>query len=145
MENTTAIVFLCLGTLLCAAEVFIPSFVLFPIGIGAIGAGIASWLSLSLPWSIFIWSLTSIGFWLGMKNLFHGNPKDDYKSGVQALIGKTGSVSEEISSRKSTGRIKIYGDEWQVIMKDGDTEIPVGEKVVVTGTEGNKLICIKKS
>lgn len=141
MDNVTSIVFFSLGILLCAAEVFVPGFILFPIGMGALGAGIASWLGLSLQWSILIWSVTSITFWMTMKKIFNGSPKDDYKSGPQALIGKTGIVSEKIIPEKSEGRIKIYGDEWEVIWKDDKVEIPVGDKVMVTGIEGNKLIC----
>ncbi|PCJ58006.1 MAG: hypothetical protein COA79_14640 [Planctomycetota bacterium] len=141
MDNTASIIFTSLGILLCAAEVFAPGFILFPIGVGALAAGISSWAGLSITLSIFIWSSTSLIFWLSMSKLFHNKPEENYISGSQALIGKTGIVSEVIIPDKSIGQIKIYGDEWQVIWNGDNVETLVGEKVVVTGIEGNKLIC----
>lgn len=51
-------------------------------------------------------------------------------SGVDALKGREGVVSERISPAANTGRVAIDGDDWKAVSADGG-ELEKGEKVTV--------------
>ncbi len=54
-----------------------------------------------------------------------------YQSNMDALIGRTATVTEPIQESKP-GRVKIDGDNWQVITAD-KSPIATGEQVKVVG------------
>ena len=56
------------------------------------------------------------------------------------VIGKRGEVTKEID-RDKYGEVKVYGNTWTATSKE---DISVGEKVIVTGIEGVKLIVKKE-
>ena len=68
------------------------------------------------------------------KRLLHTEPTN-----ADMLIGKSGTVKEEIDNRKECGCVKIQGKLWSARSKDG-TQIPEGSFVSVLKIEGVKLI-----
>lgn len=56
------------------------------------------------------------------------------------VIGKKGEVTKKIESDKY-GEVKVFGNTWTAT---SNTAIAVGEKVIVTGIEGVKLIVKKE-
>lgn len=56
-------------------------------------------------------------------------------SNVDALVGLSGIISEEVSS-DSVGRVKLQNEEWRAV---GSGPLPVGTKVRVVSVEGNTL------
>lgn len=136
MSQDDGWIIMAVGLVLCVLEIWIPSFVAFPIGVGAIFSGIVCYFGAPTSWVLLTWSITSFIFWLSIRNLYKKMTPEEYKTGIEALVGKDGKVIETIE--KDKGRIKIFGDEWEVINESGDN-IPIGEKVKVVGFEGNKL------
>ena len=65
------------------------------------------------------------------------------KSGVDALIGRVGVVSETIDSAANTGRVSIDGDDWKAVAADGDV-IEKGEQVEVLEVNSVVLTVKKK-
>ena len=125
-----------IGVVLCVLEIFIPGFVIFPIGLGAISAGVLALFGGDTTWVLITWTVTSLVFWMMCRKIFKKMTPEDTKTGIEALVGKEAKVVEEING--DNGRVKVFGDEWQVI--NGRNEIiPVGKKVKVVGFEGNKL------
>ena len=61
---------------------------------------------------------------------FLSRKKDSPKSGVEALIGRTAIVEEDIVPETNSGRVAIDGDRWKAVSEDGNN-IMKGEKVVV--------------
>lgn len=54
-------------------------------------------------------------------------------SNADALLGRTGTVIEPIGSEQP-GYVKIDGDEWKAVSRDGET-IPRGEKVRIVARD----------
>ncbi len=64
-----------------------------------------------------------------VKNFFYSK-EDKAKTGVNALIGIEGLVSETIDNSQDAGRVKAHGDDWRAKSVD-DSIIEKGEKVIV--------------
>ena len=58
------------------------------------------------------------------------------KSNVDALVGKTAYVLEEIDAAQDVGRVRIGSEEWRAV---SDTRIPAQSEVTVTKIEGATL------
>ena len=135
-EDNASWILISIGLVLCVLEIFVPGFVIFPIGVGGIMAGVVTYFGVPLNLALVIWSLTSLMFWLSLRTIFKKVTPVEYKTGIEALVGKEAKVIEEIKGEK--GRVKIFGDEWEVINESGK-DIPVETKVKIIGFEGNKL------
>ena len=58
------------------------------------------------------------------------------KSNVDALLGKTAYVLEEIDATQDVGRVRIGSEEWRAV---SDTMIPAQSEVTVIDIEGATL------
>jgi len=61
------------------------------------------------------------------------------KTNVDALVGKTGLVTEAIDYVSGTGRVRIGGEVWRAITSD-ESRVDVGTKVEVREVEGCKVV-----
>jgi len=77
--------------------------------------------------------------WFFLRNVFNKPKPDEYKSGIDAIVGHEAKVIEEINHEKGTGRIKIYGDEFTVALQLDMSVIPEGQTVRIERIEGNKV------
>ncbi len=69
-----------------------------------------------------------------VRNLFYSK-EDKAKTGIKALIGKEGMVSEIIDNSKDIGRVKADGDDWRAKSVDDSIIIEEGQKVIVKNVE----------
>ena len=65
--------------------------------------------------------------------------KQDFKSNVEGLIGKTILITQEVNNLHSSGQGKVNGMYWTVRSED-DKQIPEGELARIVRIEGVKLI-----
>ncbi len=122
-------------------EIFIVSFVFASIGIGLALAALGSYLGLEQEWLIALFSIgTALSYFLIKpimnKYLYQSN---DLKTNQNALIGKTGKVTEAIDNEKNTGRISIDGDDWRA-KTSHSSPIEVGEMVKIIEIDSIILI-----
>ena len=68
--------------------------------------------------------------------------KKSIATNFDMIIGETAIVTDDISSEKFAGTVKIAGKEWSAVTKDG-SEVLKGEKVTVESISGVKLV-VKK-
>ena len=120
---------ICLILELSSGDFFIICF-----SIGAVFAIIAAALGLGIYWQLFIFaifSLLSVIFVrpVALRWLHKNDPNK--ASNADALLGRTGRVTEEIKSDKS-GYVQIDGDLWKAV---SSTDIPVGTTVRVVNRE----------
>ena len=66
-------------------------------------------------------------------------PKDT-KTNVEAIIGKTCLVTEEIRNIEGLGEVRVGGLGWSARAEDETRVIAVGEQVEVVAVQGVKLI-----
>lgn len=120
-------------------ELFTMEFSLTCLGIGAIGAGITSWLGLGSWWQVGVFAVVASGCWLGIRPFFlrfiekftkHVNtPAED-------VIGKEAVVEIAIDPAKQTGRVKVLGESWKATAQQ---PLAVGTKCVVEKLDGVTL------
>jgi len=130
------------GFILLIVEIFTPAFVMGVFGLGCfITAAFAGYgCSLTLQLIVFGVTCAILAFSirpLVLKGLCRNTPQ--YKSNVDALTGQTGCVIEAIHPSTKTGRVKIGGEDWRAITAD-ESDIEAGQKVLIKGIDGNKVI-----
>ncbi|MBR1547059.1 MAG: NfeD family protein [Prevotella sp.] len=120
---------ICLILELSSGDFFIICF-----SIGAVFGIIAAVLGLSIYWQLFIFavfSLLSVLFIRPVALRYLHKNEPNKPSNADALIGRTGRVTEPISASHS-GYVQIDGDLWKAV---STTDIPVGTTVRVIGRE----------
>ena len=130
---------LCLIVELCTGGFFIVCF-----AFGALCGALATLFGgFYLQLAVFV-IFTAIGIFLVRPlalNYLNGRSGDRRLSNADALIGRTGIVSQTIE-HMGYGRVAIDGDDWKARTDNGD-EIKKGERVIVTGRESIILTVTK--
>ena len=125
-------------------EIFIPSFVLFNFGIGAVIGSFVAGLNLSLEWQILFFSVgTLLSIFLirpAMKK-FAYKRTEGFKTNMEALVGRQANVTEEISSENNRGQISLDGDIWKARSLSNEI-IPQGSLVEIV--QLNSIVLIVK-
>jgi membrane protein implicated in regulation of membrane protease activity len=120
---------ICLILELSSGDFFIICF-----SIGAVFAIIGAIVGLNIYWQIFIFAVFSLLSVLFVRPValrwLHKNDPNRV-SNADALIGRTGKVTEPISVG-GNGYVQIDGDMWKAVSA---TDIPVGTTVRVIGRE----------
>lgn len=123
----------CLILELSSGDFFIICF-----SIGAVFALISAVLGLSIYWQVFIFALFTLLSVLFVRPValryLHKNDPNKL-SNADALMGRTGRVTEEIKAGES-GYVQIDGDLWKAVSK---SDIAVGTTVRVIGRESTIL------
>ena len=128
-----------IAVFLSALEVFVPGFILLPIGLAfgltAVAAiFLKSWLSvlvcLGLSLFFMVWF-----FITKIKNVRRGTIK---ATNVSGLIGQELKITQSFSNGNYGGG-KLYGDNWTVY-SETEASYNKGQKVKVIKIDGNKLV-----
>jgi membrane protein implicated in regulation of membrane protease activity len=62
---------------------------------------------------------------------------------VEALLGRTGTVTEAIEPGTGRGRVLIEGEDWRGMTLDAQA-LPAGTKVSVVQVDGTQLVVEKE-
>lgn len=117
----------CLILELTSGDFFIICF-----SIGAVFAAISAAVGLNIYWQLFIFaifSLLSIFFVRPVALRWLHKNEPNKPSNVDALLGRTGKVTEVIPAG-GNGYVQIDGDLWKAVSQS-ETDIPVGKTVRV--------------
>lgn len=87
--------------------------------------------------------LTVICFALFRKRFKEKFGKAKVATNADAVIGKTGVVTESINNIEGKGAVKIMGREWSARSENEEDSLAVGDLVDIIRIEGVKLICKK--
>ncbi|HWC75802.1 MAG TPA: NfeD family protein [Gemmatimonadales bacterium] len=116
-----------------AAGAFVAGLVALVPGLGIVSQGIAFALS----------SIVSIaGLRPRLLHYFQLSPGSELRTGVDALLGKTGVVTERIGPG-GTGRVKVNGEDWRGATSDATTLEP-GTQIMVIQVDGTTLVVEKE-
>jgi membrane protein implicated in regulation of membrane protease activity len=148
MENISLILWTILGIALIVAEIFTLGFVLFWFGIGALAAALAGYLGLGIFWQFLIFAVVSLSLTAMSRTIFSHRlalgEGADYKTNIDTLPGKIGTVTIASLGTMDEGEVKVYGSIWKAFPVDGESPLMVGEKVEVVRVEG-ATIYVKKA
>jgi membrane protein implicated in regulation of membrane protease activity len=116
------------------SEIVIPSFVVFNFGIGSLFGCLAAAVTFSVEWQLLFFSLGTISSFFLIRPILKRwayKRSHQIETNVNAMIGRTGVVSETIDPIHKTGRVKLDGDYWMAQSANG------------TIIETNELVRIK--
>lgn len=143
--NWTWILWTMLGLVLIVAEVFTSGFVLLWFGIGALAAAFASVIGIhNLGLQFLIFAAISIGLTAASRTIFvnyfsREKTGDSLKTGVDALLGKIGTVVSSSRGALNEGAVKLSGSTWTAYPIDGEEPLEAGERVLIERMEGASL------
>lgn len=122
-------------------EIFTAGFISASIGIGLIIAATGNYIGLDIKWQILLFAFgVALSFFLIRPIITkYGYSNDKTKTNKDALISKTGRVTQEIDNSKNTGRVSIDGDDWKAVSKDNEI-IELGQKVKIIEIDSIVLI-----
>ena len=134
---------------LVLAEMFTPGFWLACLAVGAAAAGVAALipgLGAAIQGITFaVGSLLSmVGLRPQLLRYFQLTSGSGVRTGVDALLGKTGVVTERIEPLMGLGRVKVDGEDWRGASSDA-TVIEAGTLVTIIQVDGTTLMVEKES
>lgn len=138
-----------LAVVLLIAEMFTGGFWLLSVALGCAVAGVAGLIPLAgVLTQTIVFAATSLLSLVGIRpaliRRFLGSGAPELRSGVDALLGKTGYVTERIESGARPGRVVVEGEDWRGASLDGSVLEP-GTRVMVIQVDGTTLIVEKES
>lgn len=142
--NYTGAALLALGTVLLAAEVFVPSF--GALGIGGLACLVVGSLLLfetrEAPGVVVdrTWiAATAVvfgGVFLGVSFLVARSFGRPVETGIEGMIGRIATAREPLAPR---GTVRVSGEIWDATVSGGTT-VEKGEEVVIVALEGLRLV-----
>lgn len=126
-----------IGLLLICAEIFTPGFVLAIFGLACLlTAPVAAAFGLPYQLAAFIiFSLLGLILLRPLLMKWVHRAADGAKTNIEAMIGRTGTVTDTVGDEVSPGRVKIGAEEWRGISEAGVTFSP-GTIVEVVRLDG---------
>ena len=105
-----------IAIVLFIAEIFVPGFFLFCLGVGCIGASVAAAITNEPTIQLLAFSgFTLLAFFtlrpVLMKRMWKDN---DVRTNVDALVGVTGRVTQDFEPGLRLGRVAAAGDDWPI-------------------------------
>ena len=134
--------------LLFVAEMFAPGFWLACVAIGCLAAAAVGLLPLvGLPIQVVTFAVATVLSFVGVRPLLlrHFSAAGrGIRTNVDALIGKTGIVTERIDPGTRSGRVLVDGEDWRGASLD-EAAIESGTRITVVQVDGNTLLVDKES
>jgi membrane protein implicated in regulation of membrane protease activity len=124
------------AVILGVGEILTAAFLLAPFAGGALLAALASAAGAGsfIQWAVFL--VASSGLLAALRPLArsHKRMPPQIRTGTAALIGKVGTVTEDVSP--DAGAVRIDGDVWTARPYDEDSLIQVGTRVRIVEIKG---------
>ena len=144
MEDYVWIIWVVLAVVLMVAEIFTPGFVLLWFGIGALAAALASIAGLGYPYQFLIFFVVSMALTVASRTIFtkyfvRKELEGGFKTGVDSLPGKIGTVVISSRGALNEGAVKVYGSTWTAYPAEGEDALEAGDRVMVDSVRGASI------
>ncbi|MCQ2482092.1 MAG: NfeD family protein [Clostridia bacterium] len=114
--------------------------------VGAIVAAIADYCGASLSVQIVLFCVISVVLFVAcliwLRPMLDKRLQGKVPTNSDKLIGKNGTVIKNFSSDDYRGLVRVQGQEWTAV---SSKQLREGDKIVVNGIEGIKLIVEEKN
>ena len=134
-------VWLILGLVLAAAEIFVSGFFLLWFAVGALLASLLAWLQVPPSVQIGTFLVSSLLLLVFSRTVLRSilfQSQANIATNFEALKGRNGIVIKTIEGGFKRGSVKIEGEVWSAVCAD-DIEITEGSKIEVLEIVGNKV------
>ncbi len=127
--------------LMMIAEIFLPGFFLFCIGIGCIAASITAGLGFGAAGQLLVFSAFALLAFFTVRPVLMKRfwSKDHVRTNADALAGQHGRVSQDFDPGLRLGRVQVGGDDWRAECLT-DAPLRIGDLIEVVRVESNTLI-----
>ena len=145
MSDFAWILWLLVGVVLIAAEIFTLGFVLLWFGIGAVVAALAALAGFGYTLQFLLFFIVSIALTAASRTIFTKyltrqiEDGGGYKSGADSLPGQVGTVVVSSQGALSEGAVKVYGSTWTAYPAEGEEPLEAGARVVVESVRGASI------
>ncbi len=131
---------------LAILEIFTPSFFALCLAVGALFGAVTASIGMDVSWQLLFFAIGSTMAFLFVRPVmvryFRKKGGEAVATGIDALIGRTGRVSEPIDPSENRGRVAIDGDDWKAVSAAGEP-IAFGEAVEIVRVDSATLF-VKK-
>jgi len=131
------------GVLLLVAEMFAPGFWLACVAIGCFAAGLVGLAPVGLTGQVIAFAASTLASLVGIRPFLRRHFRLESGTGVRtnvdALLGKTGVVTERIDGGARSGRVIVEGENWRGASVDQAVLEP-GTRVMVVQVDGTTLM-----
>ncbi|HEY0978379.1 MAG TPA: NfeD family protein [Flavobacteriales bacterium] len=130
-----------LALLLLIAEIFVPGFFLFCLGIGCIAGSVAAGLGFEAPVQLIAFSGFSLLTFFTVRPVLMKRfwKEDGVRTNMDALVGQRGRVSQDFEPGLRLGRVSVAGDDWRA-ESINETPLHIGDTIEVVRVDSNTLI-----
>jgi len=130
---------------LLVAEMFAAGFWLACVAVGSLAAALVAAVLPGFLAPVLAFSATTVLSLVALRPflLHHLHRAPHVRTNVEALIGKTGIVSERIDPVTRQGRVVVDGEDWRGAAVD-DIAVEPGARVMVLRVEGTTLFVEKE-
>ncbi|HEV8303680.1 MAG TPA: NfeD family protein [Gemmatimonadales bacterium] len=137
------------AVVLIVAEMFTTGFWMACLAVGCVAAGLVGLVPFAgAALQTIAFAATSLASMIGLRPLmmrhFQLGPGAGVRTGVDALLGKTGVVLERVGPKAQQGRVKVEGEDWRGASVD-DAVLEPGTRVTVIQVDGTTLVVEKES
>jgi membrane protein implicated in regulation of membrane protease activity len=131
-------VWLTLAVIFIIIEIFSAGFFYACFAVGALAAWVTSLVTGSIIWQIVIFCIVSVAL-IPVSRIFARRVTDHSvpQAGVDALIGLTGVVTENIRPAEDVGKVRVDNQGWRAVATE---DIDAGTKIRVTAIKGARLV-----
>ena len=133
-------VYVSIGILLIAVEIFTSNFIVMWFGIASIITAIPVYFDASTKVVILIYALSLLILTTFVRNITMGwftKDEKDKATNINSLKGRIGFVTENIDMLKATGQVKVGKEIWSAVAEDGN-DIFINTKIIL-----NKILQIE--
>jgi len=119
---------------------------LFHFSLGALGAIVCYLLGFDVPIQAAVFAVVTLVSFLVLKPLFNRLASRNatvHEEGLDLLVGLEGKVIAKIDMDAGTGRVDIDGRPVKAIPVDPQQKYNVGDRIFVTGLDGDHLVVRK--
>ncbi len=130
------------GIVLWIIEIFTPGFVAGVFGTACLIAAPFAGTGVTFKIQLLIFGISTAILFFGIRPFmlkYLYTRKEKVKTNVDALVSKSGLVTEVIDHASGTGRVKIDGEDWRAVTLD-ESLVDVGQRVIVREIDGSKVV-----
>ncbi|MFL6210716.1 MAG: NfeD family protein [Pyrinomonadaceae bacterium] len=144
IEEYIWVIWIVLAVILIVAEIFTPGFVLLWFGIGALASALVSLAGFGYPLQFLVFFIVSMALTVASRTIFtkyfvRKELEGGFKTGMDALPGKQGTVVTSSRGALQEGAVKVYGSTWTAYPAEGEAELEAGDRVVVESVRGASI------
>jgi membrane protein implicated in regulation of membrane protease activity len=130
-----------LAIILFIAEIFVPGFLLFCLGVGCVGGSIMAALGLDPAIQLAAFSVFTLLSFVMLRPVMRRRMMQgpDLRTNKDALVGQRGRVTQDFEPGIRLGRVAAAGDDWRA-ESISDRALRVGDPVEIVRVESNTII-----